>query len=513
MKHSTEKKKVIIIGAGIGGIATANLLAKAGYEVAVYEQLAQPGGRAGILQKEGFTFDTGPSWYLMPEVFEHYFQLIDHEISRHLHLEQLVPAYKVFFEDTSSITISTDLEKNAAIFEAKEPGAGKALKQYITKSNDIYKTAMQHFLYTNFTRVKDVFHPQIIRRSLTLLYMSFVPLHKYVKRYVKNQQLQQILEYPMVFLGASPFRAPALYSLMSALDFTDGVYYPKGGIYTIIQTLERIGKELGVSFHYNADVSRIITHQQKAVGIQLASGQTIDADIVISNADIHYTEKNLLHPHERSYREKYWQKLDTGPSALLVYLGVNKQLPQLEHHNLLFVQDWKANFENISSGKTPPVPASMYVCNPSKTDGSVAPKGAENLFLLIPISPALKVQKNQLEAMVDQYLTQLEKTTGTTIKKHIVTKTIYGPEYFAKMLRSQNASMLGPAHILRQSAIFRTKNSSKKVKNLYFVGSGTTPGIGLPMCLISAEMLFKKITGDKSSGPLFEITTKKEVIT
>lgn len=505
MTHVATRKKVIIIGAGIGGLATANLLAKAGYQVVVYEQLDGPGGRAGILKQDGFTFDTGPSWYLMPEVFEHYFELLGHNISEQLHLRQLKPAYKVFYEDTSSITITSDLDKDAALFEAREPGAGEALKRYVAKSSDIYTTAMQHFLYTNFARTKDMLKPAIVRRAATLLRMSFTPLHQYVKKFVRTQQLQQILEYPMVFLGASPFQAPALYSLMSALDFTEGVYYPDGGLYTIIQRLEAIGKELGVTYHYKSDVAHITTQEGRATGIKLSSGNVVEADIVISNADIHYTEQNLLQKKDRSYSPHYWKKMHAGPSAILVYLGINKKLPQLEHHNLLFVKQWKENFEAIENSNKPPVPASMYVCNPSKSDTSVAPKGCENLFVLIPIPSATKLSTKELEDTAQQYIAQLEQTAGIAIQKHIVTKQIYGPAYFEQLLRSHKASMLGPAHILRQSAFFRTKNYSKKVRDLYFVGGTTTPGIGLPMCLIGAEMVLKRISGDTSSGRLTKI--------
>lgn len=227
-------KQVIIVGAGIGGIATANLLAKAGYSVTVIEKNGRPGGRAGSMKKDGFTFDTGPSWYLMPEVFEHYFSLLGTAIDKELKLTRLSPAYKVFYENKDPITITSNVEKDAATFESVEPGAGARLKSYVAKGETIYKLSLKHFLYTNFTSFRDFAKSDILRHSHTMTKLAFTPIDTYVSGFVRDRRLRQILEYPMVFLGSSPFSAPAIYSLMSALDFKEGVYYPHGGIYSVI---------------------------------------------------------------------------------------------------------------------------------------------------------------------------------------------------------------------------------------------------------------------------------------
>lgn len=499
-------QRVIIIGAGIGGLATANLLAKAGYEVVVYEKNAQPGGRAGTMKIKGFTFDTGPSWYLMPDVFTHYFSLFGKSIDRELELVQLSPAYKVFFEHEDPMIITSDSDQDAATFEAIEPGAGAKLKQYVRNGDEIYRLSLRHFLYTNFTSLKDFTKSEVLRRSYAMTRLAFTPIDKYVSRYVTDRRLRQILEYPMVFLGSSPFSAPAIYSLMSALDFQEGVYYPKGGLYTIIERLVKIGKDLGVTYHYESPVKRIVTDGREIKGITLQTGKHVSADIVISNADLHFTETKLLDAKDRSYPATYWDKREAGPSALLMYLGVKGELPELEHHNLFFVDDWKKNFDNIFTDKKLPWPASLYICRPSASDPSVAPKGYENVFVLIPLPAGVTINDQQITKIADKYLSQIEtKLKIKNLRQRITVKELFGPNDFSDTFNAWQGTALGPSHILRQSAIFRTPNKSKKIKNLYYVGGSTTPGIGLPMCLIGAELVYKRIAGDKQGGPVAKI--------
>ena len=496
-------RRVIIIGAGIGGLATANMLAKAGYEVEVYEKNSQSGGRAGSMQSKGFTFDTGPSWYLMPEVFEHYFALFGKAVDKELDLKRLNPAYKVFFENDAPITITSDSEKDAATFETIEPGSGAQLKKYVEKGDDIYRLSLKHFLYTNFSSVRDLTKSDILRRARVMTKLAFMPIDKYVSAFVTDRRLRQILEYPMVFLGSSPFTAPAIYSLMSALDFREGVFYPMGGLYTIIERLEALGKELGVAYHYGSPVKRIVVNGKKATGIILENGKQINADIVISNADLHFTETKLLEPHHRSYPASYWNKKEAGPSALLMYLGVKGSLPQLEHHNLFFVDDWKKNFDDIFTNKKLPSPASIYICKPSATDTTVAPKGHENVFVLVPLPADPTTSDQQTNDIAESYLKQIEDQLGIDdLRKRIVFKKLFSPRDFATTYNAWQGTALGPSHILRQSAMFRTPNKSRKVENLYYVGGFTTPGIGLPMCLIGAELIYKRLVGDKRGGPI-----------
>lgn len=500
------KPKMVIIGAGIGGLATANMFAKAGYEVHVYEKNDQLGGRAGEKIAEGFRFDTGPSWYLMPGVFEHYFSLFDVSVKDELELQKLTPAYKVFYESHKPLTITGDATIDRELFESEEKGAGEALDSYVRESNEIYQLALKHFLYTNFSDPRDLLKKEVLLRSGTLLKLLTTSVHKRVASFVDSQPLQQILEYPMVFLGSSPFTAPAMYSLMSALDFKEGVYYPKKGIYSIITLLRNIGNSLGVVYHQGSDVERIITEGGYATGIRLTDGQVIDADIVISNADLHHTETRLLEAGDQSYPEKYWQKKESGISALLLYLGVKGELPQLEHHNLFFVDNWESNFESIYADKDIPKSASLYVCKPSATDQDVAPEGTENLFVLVPLPTGLTLSPKEKDLLAKRFTKQL----ATSIKqpnlaKRIVYQEVFGPDDFESTYNAWEGTALGVSHLLKQSAFWRTPNKSKKVKGLYYVGGNTMPGVGLPMCLISAELVYKRITGDRRGGPISSI--------
>lgn len=499
-------KKVIIIGAGIGGIATANLLAKAGYSVSIYEKNSEAGGRAGLLEMDGFRFDTGPSWYLMPEVFEHYFSLLGKNAGSELDLQKLSPAYKVFYESRPPLTITSDLDHDMTLFESIEQGAGDQLRRYVNIGDEIYKLSLRHFLYSNFTSVFDFLKKDIILKSLPLLLRAFTPIDRYVARFVRDRRLKQILEYPMVFLGTSPFSAPAIYSLMSALDFKEGVFYPNGGMYTIIERLVAASKELGVEYHFDTPVAKIITMHGTATGITLQDGTAVDADIVVSNADLHFTETMLLDEPDQSYPQSYWNKQQAGPSALLMYLGVKGTLPNLEHHNLLFVDEWERNFRDIYVDRINPSPASIYVCNPSKSDSTVAPVNHENIFMLVPLPPDADVSSKEISVLADEYIAQFSKMTGIPdFQDRIVTKQLFGPDDFRTKFHAWQATALGPSHILKQSALFRTPNKSKKVKQLFYVGGSTTPGIGLPMCLIGAELIYKRLAGDKRGGPVEKI--------
>jgi phytoene desaturase len=293
---------------------------------------------------------------------------------------------------------------------------------------------------------------------------------------------------------------------MSALDFRQGVFYPQGGMYKIIESMTKISKKLGVTYHFNSPVEKIVSSGGKATGIQLGDKRTVLADIVISNADLHFTETSLLAPADRSYPASYWQRQQAGPSALLMYLGVKGKLKDLEHHNLLFVDDWKENFEAIYDTKTLPDSASIYICKPSGIDASVAPKSDENVFVLVPLPPGKSLSQSELEKISLQYLQQIAlMTKQPDLIERIVFKQLFGPDDFVTKFHSWQATALGPSHVLRQSAMFRTPNKSKRLDNLYYVGGSTTPGIGLPMCLIGAELIYKRLAGDTRGGTVDRI--------
>ncbi len=503
-----EQKKVIIIGGGIGGLATANILAKAGLSVHVYESNSQLGGRTGLLESGSFRFDTGPSWYLMPEVYEQYFRLVGHDVAKHLDLRRLDPAYQVFFGDSSKPEqVTGSLTVNRELFERLQPNSGTKFDAYLARSALAYQVSLKHFLYNPFTSVKTLVNASVAKHLPSLAQLTTRSLHSYVKRYFSDPRAQQLLEYPSVFLGASPYMAPALFSLMSYLDFSQGVYYPMGGMYNIVNALTSIGKQLGVTYHVNAPVDKIVIQAGQATGVKLESGESLKADIVISNADLHYTETKLVEAKYQSYPESYWQKKKPGPSAILIYLGVKGKLPQLQHHNLLFIDNWQSNFDDTFKRKVWSQPASLYVCMSSATDPSVAPKGHENLFILIPGPSGEVMSDSELEAHAASYIDQFAKKIGEPkLRERIVYQKIFGPSQFTEQYHAWEGTALGAAHTLRQSAFFRPSNRSKKVKNLYYVGAGAQPGIGVPLCLISAELVYKHIIADNSAGPLQKIT-------
>ena len=498
------KKKAVIIGAGYGGLALANLLAKAGHEVAIYEKNPSAGGRIQVVKQNGFTFDLGPSWYLMPEIFEQYYQLFGRSAKTELDLVRFSPGYKVWSEGYEPLIIQGDVDKDMTTFEAIEPGAGKKLQRYVARSSQVYEVAVKHALYNNFTQFSDVLQWPLLRQLPTMLPLVWRTLDAHVSRRFRNLRLKQLLEYHMVFLGSSPFQAPAVYSLMSHLDFRSGVYYPRRGMLELVNSMERLGRSLGAAYHYNSPVKQIVLDSHQATGVELVNGERIGADLVISAADIHHTETKLLSPAARSYSEKYWQKRQPGPGALLVSLGIKGKLSNLHHHNLYFVKNWRENFAAIYETGTVPEHASLYVCNPSKTHPELAPIGHENLFVLLPLPAGVTLTPEQELVCTDKIIKILgEMTREPDLPKRIVSQLIYGPEQFGEQFNAWKYNAFGgESHLLRQSVIFRTHNRSKKIPNLYYVGAGTLPGIGLPMCLISAQLTYKRITRNHRHGPL-----------
>jgi phytoene desaturase len=506
--------EIVIIGGGIAGLASAALLARAGHQVTVLEKNAQLGGRAGVWEKDGFRFDTGPSWYLMPEVFDHFYRLLGTTAGEQLSLVTLDPGYRVYFEgEKQPVDISANRDENLDIFEGVEKGAGFALHRYLESAKETYELAKQKFLYTTFADIRPVFTSDVLRRGLSFARLLAEPLSRFVARQFKDRRLRQILGYPAVFLGSSPRATPSMYHLMSHLDLADGVLYPMGGISTVIDSIARLARDHGATIVTSADVNQIIVEAGAATGVEYrgANGEVlfVDADIVVSAADLHFTETRLLEESQQTYPQKYWDSRVPGPSALLLYLGVSGYLPELEHHTLLFTEKWEQGFTAIfGDHPSVPVPASLYVCKPSGVDPSVAPVGFENVFVLVPIPADPTIGRggdDRIEKLADVVIQQIADWTGVPdLASRITVRHTVGPADFADDLNSWRGSALGPAHTLKQSAFFRPGNVSKKVSGLYYVGGSTIPGIGLPMCLISAELLVKRLRGDISTGPMRE---------
>ncbi|GAA2076299.1 phytoene desaturase family protein [Pseudolysinimonas kribbensis] len=507
--------RIAVIGGGIAGLATAALLAREGHELVLLEKNDAVGGRVGLWERDGFRFDTGPSWYLMPEVFDHFFRLLGTSATEQLDLVPLDPGYRVYAEGYADpLDLHADAEENVAVFEREEPGAGARLRAYLARSAELYAIAKEHFLYTTFVRLGPVFGGGVLGKSTRLSRLLLEPLGALTRRTVRDRRLRQILGYPAVFLGAAPDTTPSLYSLMSYLDLADGVRYPLGGFRTIIDRIAGLAEAEGVEVRTGAEVVRIRVDGGRATGVDLADGARLDVDAVVSAADLHHTETRLLDAAHRTHPDRAWRRRNPGPSALLILLGVRGELPELQHHTLFFSRDWDANFAAIFDDPTriPDTP-SLYVCKPSGVDPTVAPEGAENLFVLVPLPADPCLGRGGvdgegaalLEALGDRVIAQIGSWAGIDdLAERVVVRRTIGPADFESEFHAWRGGALGLAHTLRQSAFFRPGDASRTVANLFYAGSSTIPGVGLPMCLISAELVVKRLRGDTSAGPLPE---------
>lgn len=516
--------RTIVIGGGVAGLATAALLAHEGHSVTLLERNARVGGRAGVLERNGFRFDTGPSWYLMPGVFDHFFDLLGTSTGEQLELHTLDPGYRVFSEPdgrapTRVIDIPYGDERVMERFEQIEPGSADVLRAYLASAEHASQLAERHFLYNPFTKISGLATAEVIHTLPRLATLLGTSLERFVSRRISDPVLRQVLGYPAVFLGTEPRRAPAMYHLMSALDLGDGVKYPMGGFGRVVQRLEELAVERGVQIHESCEATEILTSRSgrslTATGVRLRDRHGTDrieqADIIVAAGDLHHTETRLLPPGARSYPESWWRRAQSGPGAVLVLLGVSGALPQLEHHSLFFTRDWNKSFDAIfRTGTRVPDPTSLYVCRPSATDPTVAPPDHENLFVLVPVRPDPELGAGgsngggdpEVERTADAALDQISRWADVPdLQERVVVRETIGPADFADRYHSWRGGMLGPSHTLRQSALFRPQNQSKRVRNLYYAGASTAPGVGVPMCLISAELVLKRIRGDHSAGP------------
>ncbi len=499
----SAKKHVIIIGSGIGGLGAGALLSKAGYKVTIIEKNETLGGRANIFESEGYTFDMGPSWYLMPDVFEQFFKLLGSTVDEHLDLIKLSPSYRVFFANDKElpvVDIHSDLEKDLPLFEQLEPGITPKLRAYLKRSGEQYEMAKYYFMYRNLGFSLDFLSWKLIKKGIEL--NPAQTMEKYLNKWFESDRLKKILEYTLVFLGSDPAKTPALYNIMNFIDFEMGVYFPKGGIYEIVNALVRINKNQGTRFLTNSPVSKIIVEKGKAQGVELKNGKVLNSDIIVSNADLWFTETRLLERKHQTYPEKYWEKRVISPSAFIMYLGMDRKLDILSHHNLRFGSDWKQNFTELFDQPRLPEDPSYYICKPTETDASLAPEGKDNLFILVPIPPGLELSESDMADYRQKILNMVAKDLNyPDFEKYIVFERSYWSDDFKRDYNAYKGSALGLAHTLRQT-VNRPKNKSSKVKNLFYVGAGTSPGIGMPICLISAELVYKRIAGIKDPHPL-----------
>jgi phytoene desaturase len=499
------------------------VIAGDGHEVTLLEKQPTLGGRVRTYERGGFRFDTGASWYLMPEVFDHFFELLGTSAAEQLDLVPLTPSYRVFFDGADPLDVHPDRERNQRSFESIEPGAGARLAEHLASADDAYAIALRRFLYNNFDSPLPLAHPEVLRRLPQLGRLLGQSLHGLVAGRFEDRRLRQVLGYPAVFLGSSPRRAPSMYHLMSRLDLGDAVLYPQGGFGRLIDAAVGLAEGHGARLLTDATVTSIRTsgagsgRRRAAVdGVayrdDAGAEHMIDADVVVGATDLHHLETRLLPEKLRTHPERRWRRRSPGLGVMLGMLGVDGALPQLPHHSLFFTEDWDRNFDAIfGSPSQVPDPASIYVCRPSATDPSVAPTGHENLFVLVPVpaDPALGGGGDDgagspvVELTMDAAIDQIAAWAGIPdLRDRVVVRHTVGPADFETDLHAWRGSALGLEHTLRQSAMFRPRNTSSRVEGLYYAGSSTVPGVGLPMCLISAELVLKRLRGDRSSQQL-----------
>ncbi len=513
----------------MAGLASAALLAREGYAVELLEKNDAPGGRAGRWDADGFRFDTGPSWYLMPEVFDHFFALLGTSTAEHLDLVRLDPAYRVFFEDQPApVDVRSGRAEVTALFEELEPGSGPRVAAYLDSARETHELAVRRFLYTTYRSLVPLVRPDVLLRLGRLARLLLQPLDRFVAGSFRDRRLGQVLGYPAVFLGTSPDRAPSMYHLMSHLDLVDGVRYPRGGFSTLTDALVRVAEEQGVQVRLGATATRIETvptagpagrrrpARVQAVQYTDRHGRACRAaaDVVVGATDLHHVEHDLLPEALRSRSARWWRRRDPGPGAVLVMLGVRGELPELAHHSLFFTRDWDAHFDAIHRGaSTIPDPASIYVCRPTATDASVAPPGHENLFVLVPVPASPELGGGGVDGHGDPWVEQVADAAVAQVAawagvpdlaERVTLRRTVGPQDFVADVNAWSGGALGMAHTLRQSALLRGRASSRKVAGLHYAGHSALPGIGLPMCLISAEVVLKAVRGDRSTEPLPE---------
>ena len=476
-------KNVYIIGSGFSALSASCYLSKEGYNVTVLEKNDTLGGRARQYKKDGFTFDLGPSWYWMPDVFERFFADFGKKPSDYYILDKLSPGYEVYFGKNDSIEISDKLEEIYELFENEEKGSSKHLKSFLNSAKSNYDTAIKDLVY------KPGISPLELVTTTTIARVTqfFSTIRKQVRKNIKNHKLIQILEFPVLFLGAKPSNTPAFYNFMNYADFGLGTWHPRGGIYKVVEGMVSLAKSLGVKFEVNANVEKILVDDTKNVIGLLVNGQEIKTNLVLSGADYHHTE-TLLDQNLRQYSESYWGKKTFAPSSLLFYVGFDKKIKNASHHTLFFDTDFDKHAEEIYDEPKWPTAPLFYANFTSMTDVTSAPEGKEAGFFLIPLAPGIKDTPELREKYFHKIIDRFENLTGQKVKENVMFKRSFCVKDFQEEYNSYKGNAYGMANTLLQTAFLRPKIKSSKVNNLYFTGQLTVPGPGVPPALISGKI-------------------------
>ncbi|WP_162052747.1 phytoene desaturase family protein [Pontibacter pamirensis] len=484
------QKKIIVIGSGFSGLSAATCLADQGYEVTVLEKNSSPGGRARSFAAEGFTYDMGPSWYWMPDVFESYFRRFGKTTSDYYDLLRLDPSYTVIFGEDDFMEIPASMDKLRELFESLDKGSANALDKFLEQASYKYEVGINQLVYKPGRSVSEFMN---LRLLLDVLRMDvFQSIHKHIRRFFSHDKIIKLMEFPILFLGALPQNTPALYSLMNYADISLGTWYPMGGMHKIVEGMVKLAEEKGVKFLYDQDVQRIDVQNGVAKQV-LTATDVFDTDVVVASADYHHVEKELLPKAYQSYSDAYWEKRVMAPSSLLFYLGVNKRLQNLQHHNLFFDEDFGPHAHEIYTDPKWPNKPLFYVSAPSVTDSSVAPEGCENLFVLIPVAPDLEDKEEVREKYFHLVMDRLERLTKQEIRSSIIYKRSYAHKDFIQDYNAFKGNAYGLANTLMQTALLKPSLKSKKVKNLYYTGQLTVPGPGVPPSLISGQVVAKEV--------------------
>ncbi len=475
-------KHIVVIGSGFSGISAACALAKKGYRVTVVEKNECAGGRASFFKADGFMFDMGPSWYWMPDVFEWFFKEYGSSVAEQYDLIRLDPGYRIYFGKNEITDIPASITELHKLFEQLEPGSGKYLQQFLKDAETKYAIGMKDMVFKPCNSIMEFAELRMVKALFTM--QLFTSLRKEVYSKFKNEKIRKILEFPVYFLGALPSNTPALYSILNYADLVLGTWYPQGGMYKIIEGMQRVAEKMGVTFMFNTPVTEIVTENNITTGVKIDS-RFIAADAVVAAADYHHVEEKLLSQPKKNYNENYWDKKVFAPSSIIFYLGIKGKVKNLLHHNLFFDQSFEQFADEIYTNPRWPTNPLFYVSAPSKTDPSVAPDGDENLFILIPVAAGLEDTEQLREQYFAKVIERIEAFTGDTITNRIIYKRSFAPKDFVSRYNAYKGNAYGLANTLMQTAIFKPKMRNKHIKNLIYAGQLTVPGPGVPPSLIS----------------------------
>nr|WP_287938224.1 phytoene desaturase family protein [Algoriphagus sp.] len=487
-----SKKQLVVIGSGFAGLSAATHLAdQTDCAVTLLEKNDSPGGRARKFEHQGFVFDMGPSWYWMPDVFEDYFAKFGKKPSDYYDLVRLDPSYAVIYGQNDVLDIPADLGEFKAMLDRIEPGAGAQLEKFLAQAKYKYEVGIHDLVKKPSRSLLEFASPGLL---VDMVRMDiFQSMSKHVRKFFSHDKIIRLMEFPVIFLGETAENIPALYSLMNYADIALGTWYPKKGMHEIIKGMVSLAEEKGVKIRYSAEVEEIEIVQGQARNIRLKSGEKIDADIVVAGADYHHVDKHLLNPKYSNYTEAYWDKRVMAPSSLLFYLGINKRLKNLRHHNLFFDEPLGPHADAIYKNPRWPEKPLFYASVPSITDPTVAPEGMENLFLLIPLAPDLEDSEEMREKYFHLIMDRLEKISGQEIRSHVIFKRSYAHSDFKSDYHAFKGNAYGLANTLLQTAILKPGLKNKKVSNLYYTGQLTVPGPGVPPSLISGHVVAKEV--------------------